>query len=89
MNPKHAIIESAHNNNSSAIDCNKNLLEGRFEKRSHNNSGHLNTLSQHKLGANMVRVNCEGPDLEDLIKTWPQLPVQIKAVIRALIQTHT
>jgi 2-oxoglutarate dehydrogenase complex dehydrogenase (E1) component-like enzyme len=46
------------------------------------------TDSQHQLGANMVHVNGDDPELALLIQAWPELSEHIKAAIKTLIQTQ-
>jgi len=88
-NPIRANTEPLHIRDNSATDCDDKPLEGISVKQNHNNSEHFNTLPEHQLGANMVRVNGNDPDLTMLLKSWPGLPEHIKAAIIALVQTHT
>jgi hypothetical protein len=54
-----------------------------------------NDLSNHNLQQNQeaaVVKNCPkdkvGPDLQQIITAWPNLPKHIKAEIKALVNTH-
>jgi len=85
-NPKRTETELIQHSDNSATDCNEKSLKDLSEKQSHDNSERFKTVSQHQLGANMVRVNGDDPDLEELIQSWPRLPEHIKEAIKALIQ---
>ena len=87
-NPKSTETETLHNHANSVTECNEKPLEGHSVEQNHNSSEHFETLSQHELGANMVREDWHDPDLVDIVKVWPELPEHIKAAIKALIQTH-
>ncbi len=46
-----------------------------------------NTPQQEKV-QNQVQILQSHPELEQIIKVWPELPEHIKAAIKALIQTN-
>jgi len=66
--------EPLHTPCNSGTNPNARPLESGFEKQNPDTSEHFQTLSQHELGAPVVRENDPDPDLALLVKAWPNLP---------------